>query len=183
MRKVIAAFNMTIDGFADHTKMVPDEQIHQHYSELLDSADTMLFGKTTYQLMEFWRPFLQNPSGEQAMDDFAVAIDRIPKIVFSRTLTEVDWKSARLATREPEEEVRALREQPGRSILIGSRSLIITLLKAGLVDEFQLTIQPILAGDGLPLFADITEQKILKLSKAKTFPGGAVTLYYEPETE
>src|SRR5436190_229947 len=96
MRKVIAAINMTLDGNCDHTLGIADEEIHQHYTDLLRSADTILYGRITYQLMEFWPTLLAKPSGNRQMDEFAVAIDRIEKIVFSRTLKEVQWKTARL---------------------------------------------------------------------------------------
>lgn len=180
MRKLIAAINMTIDGFCDHTVLQPDAEIHQHYAELLDAADTILYGRITYQLMEFWRTFLENPSGEKTMNDFAKAIDRVPKIVFSRTLKNIDWKSAKLATRPPEEEVLKLRQQPGKNILIGSRSLIIQLMERNLIDEYQLCIHPVVAGSGLPLFEDISSKKVFKLTKTKTFGSGAVIHYYKP---
>ena len=92
MRKVIAAINMTIDGFCDHTAGIPDEEIHQHYTELLGRGDVILYGRITYQLMEFWRTLLENPSEEKSMNDFAMAIDRIPKIVFSHTLKTLNGK-------------------------------------------------------------------------------------------
>lgn len=79
MRKVIAAINMTVDGFCDHTAVNPDEQIHDYYTDLLSNADTILYGRITYQLMEFWRPFVKNPSGEKLIDNFAAAIDKIQK--------------------------------------------------------------------------------------------------------
>ena len=93
MRKVIAAINMTLDGFCDHTAIIPDEEIHQHYTELLSEADAILYGRITYQLMEYWRTVVKNPTGNKSMDEFAVIIDNISKIVFSRTLKNVDWKS------------------------------------------------------------------------------------------
>ena len=129
MRKLIAAINMTLDGFCDHTSGVPDKEIHQHYADLLRSADTALYGRITYQLMEFWRTVLKNPTDDEATDDFAVATDNIPKVVFSRTLKNVDWKSAKLASRDLEKEVLELKQQSGRDILVGSRSLIIQLMK------------------------------------------------------
>jgi dihydrofolate reductase len=183
MRKLIAAINMTLDGFCDHTSGVPDEEIHQHYADLLRSADTALYGRITYQLMEFWRTVLENPTGDKAMDDFAVAIDNTPKIVFSRTLKNVDWKSAKLASQGLEKEVLELKQQSGKDILVGSRSLIIQLMKLNLIDELQLCIHPVVAGTGLPLFENIKERTVLKLIKTKTFGGGAVTLYYEPTNE
>jgi dihydrofolate reductase len=183
MRKVIAAFNMTIDGNCDHTAGLPDEEVHQHYTELLGQGDAILYGRTTYQLMEFWRTILENPSEEKSMNDFAVAIDRIPKIVFSHTLDNVEWKSASLANRGLKETVLELRQQPGKDILVGSRSLIIQLLNLHLLDEFQLCIYPVVAGNGLRLFENITDRTIFKLVKTKTFKGGAVILYYEPKKE
>src|SRR5215813_4160225 len=105
MRKIIAAINMTLDGISDHTAGIPDEEIHQHYTELLGQGDAILYGRTTYQLMEFWRTLLENPSVEKSMNDFAMAINKIPKIVFSRTLKNVEWESATIAKRDLQEEV------------------------------------------------------------------------------
>jgi dihydrofolate reductase len=183
MRKVIAAINMTLDGFCDHTAGIPDEEIHQHYTELLNEGDAILYGRITYQLMEYWQPLVKNPSGEKTMDDFALAIGKIPKIVFSHTLKNVGWESAKLATRAIEEEVLEFKQQPGRDILVGSRSLIIQLMKLNLIDEYQLCVHPVVVGSGLPLFENINDRTILKLIKTKTFSGGAVTLYYEPTNQ
>src|SRR6478736_8286877 len=125
MRKIIAAINMTLDGFCDHTAGLPDEEIHQHYTELMRHGDAILYGRTTYQLMEFWRTFLQTPSEEKSMNDFAIAIDNIPKIVFTHTLKNVEWKSATIANRDLKETVLELKQQSGKDIFVGSRSLII----------------------------------------------------------
>ncbi|MGN6531323.1 MAG: dihydrofolate reductase family protein [Ginsengibacter sp.] len=195
MKKVIAAINMTLDGFCDHTSGVPDEEIHQHYADLLRSADTALYGRITYQLMEFWRTVLENPTGDKAMDDFAVAIDNTPKIVFSRTLKNVDpkaigWKSAKLASQDLEKEVLELKQSRpalGRSgskdVFVCSPGLIVALTKLNLIDEYQLCVHPVIAGSGLPLFKNISEKISLKLIKTKTFSGGAIILYYEPTNE
>lgn len=180
MRKLIAALNMTIDGFCDHTAIVPDEEIHQHYTELLGQGDAILYGRTTYQLMEYWRTLLENPSEDQPMNDFAEAIDKIPKIVFSRTIQNVEWESARVSNRELEDEVLDLKQQSGKDILVGSRSLIIQLINLGLIDEFQLCVHPVVVGNGLPLFENINDRITFKLIKKKTFNGGAVILYYQP---
>ena len=180
MRKLIAAINMTLDGFCDHTVIIPDEEIHQHYTDLLDNADVVLYGRTTYQLMQYWQTLVKNPSGEKSMDDFAMAIDKIPKIVFSHKLKNTEWNSAKLANQPIEEMVNELKQQSGRDIFVGSRSLIIQLMELNLIDEYQLCVHPIIAGSGLPLFENINDRTIFKLIKTKTFSGGAVTLYYEP---
>jgi dihydrofolate reductase len=186
MRKLIAAINMTLDGFCDHTAGLPDEELHQHYTELMGQGDAILYGRTTYQLMEFWRTFLENPSEEKSMNDFAIAIDNIPKIVFSHTLNNVEWKSATIANRDLKETVLELKQSRNggsKDIFVGSPSLIIQLMKFNLIDEFQLCIHPVVAGNGLPLFENINDRTIFKLVKTKAFNGGAVILYYEPRNE
>ncbi|NOU19564.1 MAG: dihydrofolate reductase [Bacteroidales bacterium] len=180
MRKVIAAINMTLDGFCDHTAGIPDEELLQHYADLLSNVNTVLYGRITYQLMEYWKAVAENPTGEKATDEFAVIMNKTPKIVFSHTHKNVEWESAKLANRDLEEEVLELKQQSGKDILVGSRSLIIQLMKLNLIDEFQFCVHPVIVGGGLPLFENINDRTILKLIKSKTFSSGAITLYYEP---
>ena len=183
MKKVIAAFNMTLDGVCDHTAGIADEGLHQHYSELIDNAGVILYGRTTYQLMQFWQTLLQNPSGKKSMDDFAISIDKIQKLVFSNTLKDTGWDSAKLANRPLDEEVLELKKQSGRDILVGSRSLIIQLLNSNLIDEFQICIHPVIEGKGLLLFDQIKDRILLKLIKTKSLNSGAIVLYYEPTSK
>jgi dihydrofolate reductase len=184
MRKLIAAINMTLDGFCDHTAMIADDEIHQHYNELLSSAGTVLYGRITYQLMEYWATVVKNPTGIKSMDEFAVTIDNIPKIVFSNTLKNVEWKTAKLAKKDIKEEVLELRQSRNggrKDILVGSRSLIVACMNLNLIDEFQLCVHPIILGSGLtPLLKNINDRINLKLLKTKAFSCGAITLYYEP---
>lgn len=180
MRKLIAAFNITMDGFCDHTALIADDETHQHYSRLLCNADAILYGRITYQLMEFWPTLLKIPSGNKAMDEFAVSIDKIPKIVFSHTLKSLEWNTARLPNKDIIEEVLELKQQPGKDILTGSRSLIVSLLNKNLIDEFQLCVQPIIAGKGLSFFENINNRIEHTLLKTKTFACGAVVFYYQP---
>ena len=171
---------MTLDGFCDHTAGIADDELHQHYADLLSSAGTLLYGRTTYQLMEsYWPAILKNPTGDKATDNFAVAIDKVPKIVFSHTLKTVEWETARLAKRDLKEEVLALRQETGKDILVGSPSLIVALSQLNLIDEYQFGVQPIILGSGLPLFKNIKDRIDLKLLKTKTFGCGAVFFYYE----
>ncbi|HRV95800.1 MAG TPA: dihydrofolate reductase family protein [Anaerolineae bacterium] len=180
MRKIIATINMTLDGFCDHTAGIADDETHQHFIALLNSADTILFGRITYQLMEYWPTVVENPTGNKAVDEFAVTIDTISKVVFSRTLKNVDWKTARIAKRGIKEEVLELKHQPGKDILVGSPSLIVALTPLDLIDEYQLVVHPVILGSGLPLFKNIKDKVDLTLLKTKRFGCGAVALYYEP---
>src|SRR5262245_10294728 len=119
MRKLISFISITLDGFCDHTAVIADEELHENANELFRSADTVLFGRKTYQLMESgWPPVLKNPTGQKAMDEFAFLIDSISKVVFSNTLKEVGWKNARLAKKSITEEVQELKEKPGKNILL-----------------------------------------------------------------
>jgi dihydrofolate reductase len=181
MRKLIAAINITLDGFCDHTALMADDEIHQHYNELLSNSGTLIYGRITYQLMEsYWPSVVINPTGNKPTDEFAVIIDNIPKIVFSRTLKNVDWKTAKLAKGGIKEEVLELKQQPGKDILVGSPGLIAACMNLNLIDEFQLSVQPIISGNGLPLFKNINDRIDLNLLKTKTFSCGAITLYYDP---
>ena len=181
VRKLIAAINMTLDGFCDHTAMIADDELHQHYNDLLKNAGALIYGRITYQLMEsYWPTIVKNPTGNKPTDEFAVLIDNISKIVFSRTLKNVDWKNTKLKKEVIKEEILELKQQAGKDIFVGSPSLIVTLMQLDLIDEYQLCVHPVIAGQGLPLFKNIHDRKILKLIKTKALNAGQITLYYEP---
>src|SRR5882672_2738979 len=123
MRKLIAAINMTLDGFCDHTAGIADDELHEHYNELLTDAGTILWGRITYQLMEsYWPTVVKDPTGNKPTDEFAVLIDNIPKIVFSRTLQHVDWKNSTLKKEITKEEILELKQSRNggsKNILVG----------------------------------------------------------------
>ncbi|RZJ68434.1 MAG: dihydrofolate reductase [Flavobacterium sp.] len=179
MRKIIAAINTTLDGFCDHTAGLPDEEIHKHYEQLLVDSGAILYGRITFELMKFWQDLVKNPSGEKSMDDFASAMDQVPKIVFSNTLETTDWESATLSKKSPGETVLELRQQKGKDILIGSRSLIVQLTNLDLIDEYQICVHPVIIGEGLPLFEKLHERTVLDLQKTRTLKSGAIILYYK----
>jgi dihydrofolate reductase len=179
MRKIIAAMNMTLDGDCDHTSMYADDELHEHYNDLLRNGDTLIYGRTTYQLMEsYWPTVVKSPTGNKAEDDFAVLIQNINKIVFSHTLKNVEWENSRLAKEGFKEEVLALKRQTGGNILLGSPSVIVAALNLHLLDEFQICVQPTISGGGLPLFKNITERINLTLERTKTFGNGSIVFYY-----
>jgi dihydrofolate reductase len=181
MRKLIAAINMTLDGFCNHQAMFADDEIHEHYNELLRNADNLLYGRITYQLMEsYWPSVVTNPTGNKPIDEFAILIDNISKMVYSRTLNKVAWKDTTLKHEIIKEEIEALKHEAGKNILVGSPSLIVAFANLNLIDEYQLSIQPTVLGSGLTLFKNIKERINLSLLKTKTFGCGAITHYYEP---
>lgn len=185
MRKLIAAINITLDGYCDHTAVNADDELHDHYTELLKKADTILYGRTTYQLMQYWQPLVKHPTGNKSMDEFALVMDNITKIVFSRTLKTLDWDSAKLATQGIKEQVEELKtsgNSESENILVGSPSLIQQTMNLDLIDELQLCVHPVILSKGLPLFRNIEDRKTLKLLRTRTFGSGAVLLYYSKQT-
>src|SRR5690242_902655 len=133
MKKIIAAMNMTVDGFCNHTAMIADDEIHEHYNGLLRNADTLIYGRITYQLMEsYWPNVVKNPTGNKPIDEFAVLIDNISKIVFSHTLKNVDWKNTTLKKEISKTEMLALRQKSSKDILIGSPALIVAFMQLDL---------------------------------------------------
>ncbi|MDM1047808.1 dihydrofolate reductase family protein [Sphingobacterium hotanense] len=180
MRKVIAAFNTTIDGNCDHTAGIADQELHKHYTSLLENAGKILYGRITFELMQYWQTMLLHPSDEQELNEFAKSIDKIPKIVFSQTLKKTNWETAEIATKPLVEVINELMKEEGKDILIGSRSLIIQLMNLNLIDELQLCIHPVIAGPGISLFEDIENRTVFQLKKTKNFNNGAIILYYSP---
>lgn len=179
MPKVIAAINMMVDGICDHTTGIPDHELHLHYKKLLDDTGVVLYGRITYELMQFWQRLLESPSIDQSMNEFAHSIDKIKKIIFSKTLESTGWESALLAKHTLVEQIIKLKQQSRKDILIGSRSLINQALNEGLIDEFQLCIHPIIEGNGIALFHRINRKIMLELKNTKVFKSGVIILYYK----
>lgn len=175
---------MTLDGYCDHTAVDADEELHDHYTDLLRQAGAIVYGRITFQLMEYWKNVVDKPTGNKSADDFAHVFSNIPeKIVFSNTVKQFAWKDARVASKSIEEEIADLKRKPGKNILLGSRSIIIEGLNRNLVDEFQICVHPVIAGSGLLLFEKKNTRLKLSLIKTKTFASGAVVFYYKPVSD
>lgn len=179
MGKIIAAINMTLDGFCNHDAVEADEETHQHYADLLKGAEAILFGRITFELMTYWQTVVENPTGERGMDEFATIIDRIPKVVFSRTLQKVDWGNTELKREIDTEAILSRKRSSSKAILVGSPSMIVAMTQLDLIDEYQICVHPRILGTGLPLFKNIEDSVTLKLLHTKTFKCGAIILYYD----
>ena len=180
MRKVIFAINSTIDGIADHTAGIADDELHDFFTNLLNDADVVLMGRKTYQLMEnFWPVAHDDPRSTKSMLQFADKYNPIKKIIFSKTLTEVNWENSQLAKKDIHGIVSELKKQKGKNILAGSLSIASQLLKLDLIDEFWFVVQPIVAGKGIKLFQGFDERRDLELIDMKKFNSGVVALHYQ----
>ena len=180
MRKLIFAINNTIDGFADHTAVIADNELHDFFTDLLDSADTVLLGRKTYELMAGFWPFAdQDPKSTKSMLKFADKYNSVTKLVFSKTLKDVKWNNTTLAKRNLIDEVIKLKNQSGKYIFAGSLSIAAQLIKKDLIDEYYFVVHPILLGNGKRLFEDLDSKKYLKLVDTKILNSGAVVLRYQ----
>ena len=182
MRNLIFAINMTLDGCCDHTKLNADDEIHEHYTQLMRDVDLLVFGRKTYQLMvPFWPDIAKNHSGEsKAMNDFAQAFDSNKIVVFSQTLDKAEGENTRIVRTNLHDEILKLKQEPGKDILLGGVSLPTQLIELGLVDEYRFVVQPILVGEGRRLLDSVSlpERLQLKLVESKNFKSGSVALRY-----
>ncbi len=182
MAKLIVFNLLTLDGLfegIDHDLSWHnvDGEFNDFAVEQLNSIDTLLFGRKTYELMAgYW-------ATKNAIEDepvVAAKMNSIPKIVFSKTLDKADWNNTRLVKGKAEEEISGLKKQNGKDIaILGSGKLTSELTRLGLIDEFRIMLNPVVLGKGNPLFAGIEDRIRLKLLKTKSFKNGNVLFYYK----
>ena len=181
MRNVIFAINITLDGCCDHTKTIADEELLEYYTHLMRDVDLLVFGRKTYQLMvPYWPDIAKSQSETKAENEFALAFDSLNKIVFSRSLGSAEDKNTRIVRTNLHDEILKLKQEPGNNILIGGVDIPSQLIALGLVDEYRLVVQPIVAGEGRRLLegVNLPEKCQLKLVESKTFKSGCVALRY-----
>jgi dihydrofolate reductase len=178
VRRVIVSNLASLDGFFETPDkkldwVVTDAEFFDYAKAMLRAADTLLFGRATYEHMASYWP-------TAPADEIAEKMNNLPKLVFSRTLQKVGWNNSMLAKENPPEEVSKLKKQAGKDmVVLGSATVASSLLQAGLVDEYRVILQPVLIGRGNPLFKDITERIQLKLLSTRTFGSGVVLLSYQ----
>ncbi|HUA98183.1 MAG TPA: dihydrofolate reductase family protein [Terracidiphilus sp.] len=181
MRNVIFAINITVDGCCDHTKTTGGDEILEHYTQLLREADLLVYGRKTYQLMvPYWPDVAKDPSGTKASIEFARTFDSVDKIVFSRSLDHVEDRNTRIAGGNLGDEILKLKQEKGKSILVGGVDIPTQLIELGLVDEYRVVIHPIVAGEGRRLMEGVSlpEKLQLKLVDSKILNSGCVALRY-----
>ena len=181
MRNIIFAINITLDGCVDHTKGVANDETHEYFTDLLREVDLAVFGRITYQLMvPFWPEVAKSQSMTKASNEFAKAFDSIHKIVFSRTLESAEDKNTRIVRANLRDEILKLKQEQGKSILLGGVSIPSQLIELGLVDEYRFVVGPIVAGEGRRLLEGVSLQDRLQLRlvESKVFESGCVALRY-----
>ena len=181
MRKLIFAINITLDGCVDHTKQIGDDETHEYFTDLMGNVDLLVFGRKTYQLMvPFWPEVAETQSMSKASNEFARTFVSLDKIVFSRTLESAEDKNTRIVRTDPGDEILKLKQEQGKSMLIGGVSIPSQLIELGLVDEYRFVVNPIVAGEGRRLLEGVSLPEMLqvKLVDSKIFKSGSVALRY-----
>ena len=182
MRKLIMWNMVTLDGFfegaqprdIDFHSAGWGEELQRFSNEQMGAADLLLFGRVTYEGMAKYWPTATGETAER--------MNGIQKVVFSRTLASADWANSRLVGTDAATEVARLKQEPGKDILVfGSADLCASLSAARLIDEYRVAVNPIVLGEGNPLFKAGTGQMKMRLLEARPLKTGAVLLFYAPE--
>ena len=186
MRKIILLMHASLDGFVGGPKgemdwISHDEEMFQYVTEHFEKLGAALYGRVTYQMMEsYWPKVAKNPQSTRRELHHAAWVEEIPKLVVSQSLERVTWNNTRLIKDNLAEEILALKEQPGGDVMIfGSPRLSHSLMSLGLIDEYLLQINPILLGEGIPLFQDLKDRAKLRLLSNRTFQSGVIGLRYQ----
>jgi dihydrofolate reductase len=184
MRKLIVFNQMTLDGFiADRNGDMSwahkqDAEWNEFVQGNASGGGELVFGRITYELMaSFW----PTPMAIKNLPAVAEAMNKMPKVVFSRTLEKASWNNTKLVKGDIAAEIRKMKTEPGPDMVIfGSGSIISQLAQEGLIDEYQMVVNPIVLGKGKAMFEGLKEKLMLKRTKTRIFGNGNVLLCYEP---
>ena len=184
MRKVHVFDNVSLDGFFTDEKgdmswaHKRDEEWNAFMGGNASGDGELLFGRVTYEMMAaFWT----TPQAAELMPQVAAGMNKMRKTVFSRTLDAVSWHNTTLVKGDLVTEVKKMKRQPGPDLVIlGSGSIVSQLTQAGLIDEYQIVVNPIVVGKGRTLFETVDHKVNLTLTKTRSFKNGSVVHWYEP---
>jgi dihydrofolate reductase len=189
MRKVILPMMLSVDGYFegpnhDLSWHSVDKEFHNFTIKQMKEVDLIIFGRRTYQTMEsFWPHAQDNP--KMSKEDLIVArlMNNMNKIVISQTLNKIrehkNWKNVKIVHKF--KEIVRLKKQPGKAIWVGGSNLALSFMRAGLIDEFRFTINPVVIGAGTPIFQGLDRQLKLELIKTRKFRSGNIMHYYRPK--
>ncbi len=178
--------HVSLDGFTTDSKggmdwIKVDEEIFDYAEIRTRESDTALYGRGTYQIMEsYWPTAADQPNATKHDRDHSAWYNRVQKIIVSRKMKGADFKNITIISENLPTEISKLKRGKGKEIILfGSPTLAQTLMQENLIDEYWLFVNPILLGQGTPLFKGLTKEIKLKLLFSKTFASGVVCLHYE----
>jgi dihydrofolate reductase len=184
MTKVIYSMGVSLDGLiagpdGDIGLLAPDEELHRFHNQQAREVGVHLYGRRLHEVMSYWETAAEeNPSAPEHELEFARIWKETPKVVFSTTLDRVEGNS-RLAQDDVVEEVRRLKEQPGKDIAVGGAGLASTFMRLGLIDEYRPFVHPVVLGGGTPYLPPLDERISLRLVETRTFGMGVAYLRYQ----
>ncbi len=182
MRKLIYSMGVSLDGFiaGPHGEIdwsAPDEELHRFHNRQAREVGAQLYGRRLYEVMRYWETADERPSAPAHELEFARIWKETPKLVFSKTLEQVEG-NARLVADDAAEEVARLKEQPGRDLAVGGAGLAATFIEQDLIDEYRLFVSPVVLGAGTPYFPALDERISLELVETQTFGSRVVYVRY-----
>ena len=185
-RRLSAFMQISLDGYYGDPggdmsfahKPPDDAEWHEFVAGNASGGGMLLFGRVTYDMMAAWWP---TPAAARAMPEVAAGMNAMPKVVFSRTLRSVDWANTALVNEDPVRTVRAMKREAGPDmVILGSGSLVTQLADAGLIDAFQVVVNPVALGAGKSFLSGLSRRLELALTKTRVFRNGSVVLWYVP---
>jgi len=186
MRNLIFFMHTSLDGFVagpngEMNWIKVDEEIFDFVATMTDQADTALYGRVTYEMMQsYWPKAGEQPNASKHDKEHSAWYNKVSKIVLSKTISEKGLDNTVVISDQLADKINKIKKQDGKNILIfGSPRASQSLLNQGLIDEFWLFVNPIIVGQGMPLFKDITGTTKLKLVESKTFACGVIALHYK----
>jgi dihydrofolate reductase len=155
-----------------------DAEWNAFVAENASGGGQLLFGRITYDMMaDFW----PTPVAIEQMPVVAERMNNLPKVVFSRTMDRASWNNTKLIKGDIGAEVRKMKQEPGEGmVILGSGSIVSQLAQEGLIDEYQVVVNPVVLGQGRTMFDGVKEKLALKLTRTRAFGNGNVLLCYEP---
>jgi dihydrofolate reductase len=173
------ALNVTLDGCCDHREMIADDEMLDHFTQLIGAAGAMLYGRTTYELMEeHWPAAARDEKASRADREWARKLEGMPKYVVSASRRDFPWNNSFHVEGDLLEAVTQLKERTPEGVLVGSPMLSAALERLGLIDEYHVVVHPVLAGHGPSLFQGLERSRLLHLVSTKRMTSGVTAMHY-----
>jgi len=181
--KLIYSLNVSLDGFVETPEhsldwTIVDDELHEWFNDRARGLSASLYGRRMYELMaEYWPTAGSDPAATGTMREFSKIWLATPRFVFSSSLESVDWNS-RLVRGDAGDEVTRLKSEVEGDMDVGGATLAASLIRRGLVDEFQMLVHPVVLGAGTPFFPSLDEPLRLRLTDSRVFESGVTYLGY-----
>ncbi len=175
--------NVTLDGCIDHTQGISDDELHEYWTQLMDRSGAMLFGRTTYELMEaHWPAVARDDSAPRALREWAQKLEAKTKYVVSSSRRDFPWHNTIKVEGDLPQAISALKTKTKGGMLVGAPKLASALEELGLIDEYRILIHPVISGRGPTLFAGLSSARHLELLSTQRFKSGVQALHLRRKT-